>query len=50
MLLATAGQSAEICTRSAANTLTSHLVLHADARGVNHAITPVSLEDPLLLA
>lgn len=29
--------------------LDSHLILHADARRVNHAITPVSLEDPILL-
>lgn len=26
------------------------LILHADPRGVNHAVAPVSLQDPLLLA
>lgn len=30
--------------------LSPHLILHLDAFGVSHAITPVSLEDPLLLA
>lgn len=27
-----------------------HLILHADTSGIDHAITPVSLEDPVLLA
>lgn len=30
--------------------MSPHLILHADAWGVDHAITPVSLEDPILLA
>lgn len=30
--------------------LSPYFILHADAWGVNHEVTPVSLEDPLLLA
>lgn len=34
---------------SACVMLDSHLIFHADAWRVNHVITPVSLEDPILL-